>query len=147
MIQEIAAICTIITFLVGIYSTFVNNSEWLRYSFFGFALLCFIVFLYERKIKSKRTSGAITQKGTQPIPCPYEKVEVEVFYPKPFKHTPNLTIRFPKRQIPDDLRGHIGTPIYEITEQRPDGFKIIVLSLGIWNKPIVKWQANGQLKD
>jgi len=147
MLQKIAAICTIISFLLGIYTTFANNPEWQRYSLFGFAFLCFIVLLAERRHKLRKTGEAITLKGIQSLPYPYERVEVEVFYPQPFKHIPNLTIRFLKKIIPDTDLGHVGTPGYEITEQRPDGFKIKVYPLGRYYKPVIKWQAKGQLRD
>ena len=146
MLQKIAAICTIVSFLLGIYTTLADNPEWQRYSLFGFAFLCFIVLLTERKLKLRRTSEVITLKGTQPLPFPFEGIEVEVFYPKPFKHTPNLTIRFPKKMIPETGLGHCGAPGYKITEQRPDGFKLKVYPLGRY-KPIIEWKANGRPED
>lgn len=147
MLQKIAAICTIISFLLGIYITRADNPEWQRYSLFGFAFLCFIVLLTERKLKLRRTSEVITLKGIQPLPFPFERIEVEVFYPKPFKHTPNLTIRFPKKMIPETGLGHCGAPGYKITEQRPDGFKLKVYPLGRYYKPIIEWKANGRPED
>ena len=150
MSQKIAAICTIISFLLGIYTTFADNPEWQRYSLFGFAFLCFIVLLAERRHKLRKTGEAITLKGIQPLPYPYEGVEVEVFYPKPLKYTPNLVIRFPKRIITGKnhiVNKQIGPPRHEVTEQRPDGFKLKVLSLSRYYKPVIEWQAKGQLRD
>jgi len=147
MLQKIAAICTIISFLLGIYTTLADNPEWQRYSLFGFAFLCFLVLLAERKHKLRKDGKVVTLEGSQPIPFPYEGIEVEVFYPSSFEHTPNLDIRFPKKMIPDTGLGHVGPPGYKITEQRPDGFKVIVDPLGRYYKPIIEWQAKGRPKE
>lgn len=146
MLEKIAAICTITSFLLGVYTTFTGNPEWQRYSLFGFAFLCSIVLLAERKHKSSKIAKPTTLKGAQLVTFPHDSGEVEVFYPQPFKYTPNLTIRFPKK-IADLLRAVTSGPpmdplIYRITEQRPDGFKLRVHRLGS-SKPVIKWQAEG----
>ena len=149
MLQKIAAICTVISFVFGIYTTLADNPEWQRYSLFGFAFLCFIVWLVDRKHKLRITGKVMTLRRTQPLPYPYRRVEVEVFYPEPFECTPNLTIRFQEMK-------HLGRygidepsePEYKITEQRSDGFKLEVLSFTEgYYKPIIEWQAKGQLKE
>ena len=130
MLQKIAAICTIISFLFGIYTTLADNPEWQRYSLFGFAFLCFIVLLVDRKHKLRIAKKVITLKGGQPLPYPYSRAEVEVFYPTPFKYAPNLAIRF-HQMNPSGRRVDVGEPSepeYKITEQRRDGFKLEVLS-------------------
>lgn len=151
MLQKIAAICAIISCLLAIYTTFANKPGWQRYALFTFALICFIVLVAERKHKLRKPDGVKTLTGTQAVAYQYSGVEAEVFYPNPFKHTPNLTIRFPEqkktphgRRAPDV--GYPEPPTYEITEQRSDGFKIKVLSLGHY-EPVIKWQAEGLIKD
>jgi len=154
--QTIATICTIISFLLGVYNTLADNPEWQRYSLFGFAFLCIIVLLVNRKRKLGKPARVITLKGTQSLPPlssyplshPHKGVEVEVFYPKLFKHTPNLTVRFPKRGGPRGSRG-VGRPSqpeYRIIEQHIDGFRLQVL-LAPGYEPIIEWQAKGQLGD
>jgi hypothetical protein len=147
MLQTIAAICTIISFGLGICTTLADSPEWQRYSLFGFAFICFTILLAERKIRLRKTDGTITLKGTQSLPFPHERIEVEIFYSKPFTYTPNLTVRFPRKMIPDTGLGHVGSPGYEVTEQRPDGFKIKVSTLGRYYEPVVKWTARGRPED
>ena len=147
MLQKIAAICAIISFLFGIYTTFADNPNWQRWSLFGFALLCLVVWLTERKCIPKKAGDVITLTGTHSLPHPHTGIEVEVFYPKPFKYNPNLTIQFPERKMiagrpaPGSLDG--GLPGYQITEQRSDGFKVKILSLSVYYRPVIKWQAEG----
>jgi hypothetical protein len=62
--------------------------------------------------------------------------DCEVFYPRPFANTPNLTLRASKGSV--EMR---------ILEQRPDGFRFRTGSLsysvgvGLW----VEWEARGIL--
>ena len=149
MLQKIAAICTVVSFVFGICTILADNPKWQRYSLFGLAFLCFIVWLVDRKHKLRITGKGMTLTGTQPLPYPYRRVEVEVFYPEPFECTPNLTIQFQEiknTSIYFDI-GEPSEPEYKITEQRSDGFKLEVLSFtkGAY-KPIIKWQAKGQIK-
>ena len=155
VLQKLAEICTIGLFLLAIYTTFSDkfNLPLLlaqRYS----PLLLFIAFLsliiafIVRKRTLRKNDEIITSKGTQPLPYPYSNVEIEVFYPKTFEHAPNLTLRFPKKSGPRGRRfdvGDLGQPEYRLKEQRPDGFKLEIFSLG-YSKPEIEWLAEGELK-
>jgi len=148
MLQKIAAICAIISFVSGIYTTFADNPKWQRYSLFGFALLCFVAWFIDRKYGRTKQGKVITLNGKYSLPHPHKDIEAEIFYPKPFKHTPNLTIRFPERKMiagrPVPGSAHNGLPGYEFMEQRPDGFKIKVLTLSVsYYKPVIEWKARG----
>ena len=151
MLQKIAEICIVITFVSGIYTSLVDNPEWQSYLFFGLAFLCFIFWLIDRKLKLRITGKVVTLRGTQPLPYPHRMIEVKVFYPKPFECIPNLNIHFRKiklRSIGLGPGDEPSEPEYKITEQRSDGFKIEVLSFtkGAY-KPIIEWQAKGQPKE
>lgn len=99
----------------------------------------------------RRGLGKVTVlKGTQQLYRSDQRrgLEVEVFYPKPFKNSPNLTIRFPKKRTwgVTGVDRRSTRPEYRIIEQRPDGFVLSVLSLGLY-EPQIQWIASGQLKD
>ena len=167
ILQKLAEISTIGLFLLTIYTTFSGKLGLplllaQRYSSLLLVLfsLCLIVALFSRKHSSK----VITLEGTLELIKghsggagvgsypPKPSFEAEVFYPQPFKHTPYLTINFPKIADLEELSscGMIGPshPLqleYRITEQKPDKFKLEVFSLGYY-KPIIKWQAKGKLE-
>ena len=148
LLQKLAEICTIGLFLLTVYTTFSDKFSLplllaQHYSplLLIFAFLGLIVVLVSRK----HTGKVITLKGTQELPLSYSgnenKVEIEVFYPKPFEYTPNLTIPY--------ITGGFG---YRVTEQRLDGFKLEIY----WERdvgfgeakplpkhPIIKWHAKG----
>ena len=110
-----------------------------------------IVVIVDRRRKAGKIGKVIVLKGTQQLPYPhsaqYQEVKVEVFYPKPFKHTPTLTIRFPKRRVwGRPVYGESTRPEYRIIDQRPDGFVFQVLSLAVY-EPLIEWVASGQPKD
>ena len=74
--------------------------------------------------------------------------KIEVFYPKTFEHSPNLTILFQKTSGKPRGRPGLGSfvdrPWYEIVEQRSDVFKCEVYELPSRYEPIIKWQAKGE---
>jgi len=65
-----------------------------------------------------------------------QKKEVEVCYPRPFRHAPHLTVRFIE-----------GDAYYSVIEQRPDGFKLEyrTTSWGDWFQLVLAWKAEGLL--
>jgi len=152
----IVGICTIGLFLFAIYpyisdkfglplfiAQHLLSAQYYPPLLFFLAFLFFIITLISRK--SGKTSDAITLKGTQEVIWTGEYYEAKVFYSKPFEYTPNLTIHFQKWEDPAGY-GWTGyePPKYRI-EQRFDGFRMEVLSLGS-HKPIIEWQAKGELK-
>lgn len=155
MLQKITAICSISSFLLGIYTTLADNPEWQRDSLFGFAFLCLLIVLVS--MGHKRIKGTVTLKGTQHFPygSKMRQTEVEVFYSRPFKNIPNLTIKFQKsRKLNPWGQTGIGTawnslPKYSITEQRTDGFNLKVLFLPAFYDSVFKWRAVGdpEVKD
>ena len=154
MLQKIAAICTIISFLSGIYTSFADNPEWQRYSLFVVAFLCLIVAFVSRKYKFDKSGGVITLKGTQHFSYDDMKVsEIQVFYPKLFKNPPNLTVKFKKSETlhPWSQTGK-GTardsvPEYSVTEPHPGGFKLKVFFLPASYDSVFEWHAKGEIKD
>jgi hypothetical protein len=153
LLQKLAEICTIGLLLLTVYTSFSDKFSLplllaQRYSLLLliFAFLSLIVVLVSRK----HTGKVITLKGTQELPLSYSgnenKVEIEVFYPKPFEHTPNLTIPY-----------ITGGFVYRVTEQRLDGFKLEIYWMGDvgfrealpigrikeTKHPIIKWHAKG----
>jgi len=107
--------------------------------------------------KSKPSNEFTIFEGNQDLYGLDEKNELDVFYPKPFKHRPNLNVTFPEKE---DMRGlierykiykdydaeHPKPPKYSIVNQRSDGFRLRISSFGYY-KPIIYWQAKGKLKD
>lgn len=129
LLQRIAVICKAISSL-KVYTTVVHN--WLN------------------RVSGK-TGKIITQKGTESLPYYSldKPVGKEVFYPKPFKDTPHLTIRFSERSGPRGQFVDVGLrarPAYRITEQRPGGFRVLIY-LAPGYEPIFEWEAKGVLRD
>lgn len=146
MLQTIASLCSIGSFFVAICILLAGKPQWQWYLLFGISLLFIIVALIGRKHKLGQSNKIITLKGVQPLPCDDIRTEIEVFYPKTFEHSPNLTIRFQKMSSRGRWAvGEPNEPKYKITEQRADGFKLEVSSFskGAY-KPIIKWQAKGE---
>lgn len=154
MIQKIAAICTIVSFLFGAYTHFGDNPEWQPYSLFILAFIFLIAAFVSRKYKFDESSRVITLKGTRRFSYVDMKVkEIQVFYPKLFKKSPELTIKFKKTGTlhPWNQTGE-GTardsvPEYSITEQHPDGFKLEVFFLPAFYDSLFEWQAKGETED
>jgi len=74
--------------------------------------------------------------------------KTEIFYPQPFKYTPNLNLVFPDKHFAprgrriDGPQEGVREPIYKLIEQRQDGFVIEICSLGQYG-PSFKWKAQG----
>ena len=149
MFQKIASICSIGSFLAAIYIILAGNPEWQWYSLFGIGLLFIVVALIDRRHRLAQSGKIITLEGVQPLPYSAGRtIEIEVFYPRTFKHSPNLTILFPKASGRPRGRAGLGSivdrPWYKITEQRPDGFKYEIYELSSRYEPVIKWQARGE---
>lgn len=150
MLQKIVSICSIGSFLAAIYIIFAGNLEWQWYSLLGIGLFFIIVALVDRKHRLVQPGKIMTLEGIQPLPySPDKKIEIEVFYPKTFKHSPNLTIQFQNASGLPRGRPRGGSavntrPYYKTTEQRPDGFKCEIYELPSRYKPIIKWKAKGE---
>lgn len=107
--------------------------------------------------KSKPSNEFTIFEGNQELYALDEKNELDVFYPKLFKHPPNLNVTFPEKE---DMMGlierykiyknynaeHPKPPKYSFVNQRSDGFRLRISSFGYY-KPIIYWQAKGKLKD
>lgn len=147
MFQKIASICSIGSFLVGIYIILAGHPKWQWYSLFGIGSLLIIVGLIGRKHKLGGPGKMITLEGVQPLPySANRKIEIEVFYPKTFKRRPNLTPLFDRARAIPEVGAGVDRPWYKITEQRPDGFKCEIYELPAGYKPIIKWRAKGELE-
>lgn len=95
--------------------------------------------------RKRREARTIILQGNHPLPYPYDGVEVEIFYPKSFSHTPNLTISFPEKPSPPGRKIDVGcphSPKYAVIQQRPDGFKVKILDLSFY-APTTKWRTEG----
>jgi len=152
-LQRIAAVCTIASFVAAIYTGFADGSEASAYGLFGLALLCLVVFLARgrrqrpkgRKAESAER-GVVILRGRQDMPFPYDGVEIEVFYPRLFKRTPNLRVHVRKKRgaVPETGTGGTGRPRYEITDQAYDSFTIKIYSLPDVYAHAFEWQAKGE---
>jgi len=138
-----------------------SDRRWQPYLLLGYAFaLLVVIFDITRMRSGKGNQEELVLKGTQSFPAPsssyvasdsgsdaIQPIEVEIFYPRLFKHTPNLTVSFPKRRVHGCLAPDIPTrPEYKITDQRPDGFVIQVSKLWI-HEPLLEWEAAGQPSD
>lgn len=99
MLQKIASICSIGSFLAAIYIIFAGNLEWQWYSLLGISLFFIIVALVDKKHRLAQPGKIMTLEGIQPLPySPNKKIEIEVFYPKtptassPYKLSQNSMI-------------------------------------------------------
>jgi len=151
MFQKIASICSIASFFAGIYIIFADHPRWQWFLLFVIGLSFIFIALIAKKRKQIQSSKIITFSKNESLPnSSGRKIGMEVFYPKPFEHTPHLQIIPPtKRYFPG--RTGLGSSRYpprveyKITEQRPDGFKIEFLSFPSIYKPMFKWQAEGKV--
>lgn len=150
MFQKITSICSIGSFLVGIYIILADYPRWQWLVVFGVGLLFIIIALITKKHKPREL---ITFNRVESLSYPSDgNVEMEIFYPKPFKSTPHLEILPPTRaMLRRPGRAGVGaitsqhTLEYKIVELRPDGFKIKFLAIP-WNyKPKFEWRAEGEM--
>ena len=126
----------------------IDNKDWL---FSGAGILLITSLLAAlRFIKRRRNpKRQIIFKGHHEWARTRRSHQIEIFYPQPFASTPNLTISFPNRRMspkgrriyPDTGRGY-RSPVYQLIEQRSDGFVIRILSLGQFD-PQLDWQSKG----
>lgn len=153
MFQKIASICSIGSFLVGIYIIFADYPKWQWRLLFGIGLLFIIIALIAKKHKPTQPHELITFNRAEFLPYSSDgNVEMEIFYPKPFKSKPHLKILPPTRaMLRSPGRAGVGaiasqhTLEYKIMEHRPDGFKIKFLAFPSNYKPMFKWQAEGEM--
>ena len=126
----------------------IDNKEWL-FSGAGILVITSILTLLRFFKRRRNVKRQIIFKGYHKWArgdCP---LRTEIFYPQPFDSTPNLTVLFPERRIspkgrrilPNTGSGH-SRPVYELIEQRSDGFVIEIRSIGQFD-PHLHWQARG----
>jgi len=122
--------------------------EWFGQSLVGRAVN-FVIDAISRNFKKtqKILDGYVTLEGTQALA--ELPTECNVFYPQPFRSTPNLDIDFIEEHRGPRGRMGVGGDSpkrhkYVILEQRPDGFRIRIESTGC-TKPRLYWRARGQL--
>lgn len=94
-----------------------------------------VVLWVPRFIAPKVEIGTVVQHQIVQLPSTRE---YSVYYPRPFKSTPNLTFS----HMVDGIYCH---PEYKLTDQRPDGFVIAVNATSV--TCVIEWFAEGILSD
>lgn len=141
MLQRIAYIASIGSFLLGVWVNLADKPDWQRNILFGFGAVCLVAAIVSRfqspplrkPPPDRRESKELDMlEGTQILDW---SGDFEIHYPKPFRRIPHLQLEVVS-----------GIASYKVVEQRTDGFKLNVTSRTsheLRRGPVIKWRAPG----